>query len=195
MHIAVDLDDSAFDSLSTLLLFYNKKHGTNFKKKDFFTCWYREVWGGTVEEEQRELEEFYQSEYYDRIVPMRGAVDALRLLKEDGHILSVVTGRVYSLTEKTVKSIEKHFPNIFSEIYHTNSYGLTGVRIKKSEMCKKENVKLIIDDDPYHIVDCVNAQIPVLVYGDPWNVVPIDGSIRLKNWNQIPKVIRTLSSV
>lgn len=195
MHIAVDLDDTAFDSLPALLLFYNRKHGTNFKKKDFFSCLYRDVWGVTEKEEQNELEEFYQSKYYDKIVPMEGAVEALSLLVKYGFILSAITGRKYSLAEKTEKSVKEHFSNIFSNIYLTNSYGLEGVRIKKSVICKMNHVELFVEDDPCHIEDCVNFNIPVLVYGNPWNIIPIDGSIRLKNWNQILKVVRILLSV
>lgn len=195
MYIAVDLDDTAFNSLNPFLLFYNRKHGTNFKKKDFFTCLYRDVLGISEKEEQEELEEFYQSKYYDRIVPMNGSVEALSLLVKYGFILLAITGRKYSLAEKTEMSVEKHFPNIFSNIFLTNSYALEGVKIKKSEVCKKNDVELFIEDDPYHITDCVDSNIPVLVYGNPWNKIQIDGSIRLKNWNQILKVVRTLSSV
>jgi phosphoserine phosphatase len=195
MHIAVDLDDSALDTMRSLILFHNKIYGTKLKKKDFFSCWYREVWGGTQEEEARKVEEFTHSDYFDKIIPMPGAPENLRLLVEDGHQLSVITGRVYSLTEKTEKCVEKYFSNVFSGIYHTNSYGLTGVKIKKSDVCKKEKVDLIIDDDPYHVRDCVDARIATLVHGNPWNLVPIYGSIRLKNWNEILKVIRILSSV
>jgi hypothetical protein len=195
MHIGVDLDDTALDSINSLISFHNKIHGTNFKKRDFHSCWYREVWGGTKEDEVKELEVFSQSDYYNQIAPMPGSQLALHLLAEDGHKLSAITGRVYSLTEKTEKCIEKHFSNIFSGIYHTNSYGLTGAKIKKSEICKQFNVDVIIDDDLNHIIDCTSSDLPVIVYDSPWNQGALpEGSIRMKNWIKILELIRALCS-
>lgn len=195
MHIAVDLDDSSLDTLTAVLLYYNQKHGTFLKRENFFVYRFNEVWGGTLQEAINEMGEFYLSEYFEKITPMPDSERTLRLLHEDGHKLSVVTGREPFLSEKTEKCIEKYFPGIFSGIYFANTYGLTGTKMKKSEICIKNGVDLIIDDDLMHISDCVDAQIPVLVYGNPWNEISPKGSLRLKHWNEVLEIIRILSSV
>jgi len=194
MHIGVDLDDSALDSITPLLSFYNETHGSILQKEDFFSYEFNKVWGGTMEEAIQEVAEFYRSDYSDRIFPMLGAQRALHRLFTDGHKLSAITGRVHSLSEKTEKCIDKYFPNIFSNIYHTNSYSLTGVKLKKSEVCKREKVDIIIDDDLIHIKDCTSADIPVLAYDNPWNQGALpEGSIRVKSWIEILELIRSLS--
>ncbi|MCX6754065.1 MAG: HAD family hydrolase [Candidatus Nomurabacteria bacterium] len=190
MHIAIDIDDSAGDLLSGLILFHNERYGTTLTKEDFHSCWYREVWGGTKEEEVEKLIEFFKTDYFKNVLPMPGAQEAMKFLKKEGHKLSVVTGRIYSLTQQTEEWIDKYFKNIFSGIYHTNSYGLTGVKIKKSEMCKKQNMNLIVDDDLIHIIDCTNAGIPVFVFNSPWNQVDLpNGAIRMNNWSEIPSLM------
>jgi uncharacterized HAD superfamily protein len=193
MHIAIDIDDSAGDLLSSLILFHNDRYGTKLKRGDFHSCWYREVWGGTKEQEVEKLTEFFKTDYFKNVPPMLGSQEAIKLLKERGHKLSIVTGRVYSLTKQTEEWVEKYFGNIFSAIYHTNSYGLTGIKIKKSEMCKNQKVDLIVDDDLMHIIDCANAGISVLVYDSPWNqgVLP-SGTVRVMSWNKIPELIQRL---
>jgi len=169
MNIAIDIDDVIADLIRSLIMFHNKRYGTWLTREDFHSCWYREVWGGTKEEEVKKLEEFFETRYFNEVLPTIGSQQAMNFLIKEGHKLSIVTGRVYALTEKTENWIERYFPKIFSEIYHTNSYGLTGVKIKKSEMCKKQNMDFIIDDDMMHIIDCANSGIPVLVYDTPWN--------------------------
>ena len=191
MHIAIDIDDVIANLIRSLIIFHNYKYGTRLKKEDFFSCWYREVWGGTKEDEVRKLREFFETHYFDEILPTPGSQKAMSYLINEGHKLSVVTGRIYSLTKKTEEWIEMYFPNVFSEIYHTNSYGLTGTKIMKSEVCKKQNMDFIIDDDMMHVVDCTNAGVPVVVYDSPWNQGPLpNGSFRMKSWNELPDLIR-----
>jgi len=193
MHVAIDIDDVIADLMRSLVLFHNDRYGTKLTREDFHSCWYREVWGGTKEEEVKKLEEFFESHYFRDVFPTPGSQQAMNFLINEGHKLSVVTGRVYSLTQKTEEWIEKHFPNVFSEIYHTNSYGLTGKKLMTSEMCKIQNMDFILDDAMMHILDCSTSGIPVLVYDSPWNqgVLP-NGTIRMKSWDEIPKLIQQL---
>lgn len=184
MNIAVDLDDTILNNITNLILFFNSVYGRNLKKEQFFSCLYRQVWGGTKEEEQEILRNFCESKYFSEILPIKGSQRMMNVLKKNGHNLVVVTGRVYSLTKKTEDWVGKFFPNVFSDIYHTNSYGESGLRIKKSDMCKKLNMDLIIDDDFNHVVDCTNADIPVLVYSTPWNQNEFPKkALRLNEWN------------
>jgi len=195
MTVAVDVDDTIIDTIGSLILFHNNIYGTNFKEEDFYSCWYREVWGGTKEEEIKKLEDFYKSNYYSEIIPIKGSQKTLISLIEEGIEFQAVTGRVYDLIEKTEGYIKKHFPNIFSNIYHTNSYGLTGIKIRKSEVCKNINADFIIDDDMNHVVDCTNAGIPVLVFNKPWNqgILP-NGAFRMNSWEELPNLINQIKA-
>jgi len=169
-----------------LILFHNEKYGTSLKKEDFHSYNFWEVWGGTEEEACCKVLEFYQTKYFDDITPIPGSLDALSVLKEEGLSLFSITGRGSSLKEKTSRYIDHHFPNIFSEIHHANTFGHTSVRLKKSEICKKLGIGIIIEDDLRHITDCADAGIKVLVFDQPWNRVGLPGNaIRVNSWHQI----------
>lgn len=194
INIAVDNDEILFDFHGPLSLFHNERYGTNLKKEDFVSYNFYEVWGGTPEETKRKILEFLESDYFKNIKPTEGSQDAMKFLKDKGHNLFNVTGRMYSLIEKTENDIQKYFPNIFSGICFANSYG-TGIKTKKSILCRKLNTRLIIEDDLLHINDCANAGIQVLVYDYPWNqgILP-ENATRFFNWKQAINLVSNYSS-
>jgi uncharacterized HAD superfamily protein len=142
------------------------------------------------EEAEKIINDFYTTNYFKEIPPMANSSYALSEIKKQGHNLFVVTGRRYSLVEETKLWIEKHFPGIFSGIYHTNSYCSTGVRLLKSQMCIDINADSIVDDDMIHILDCASKGIKVLVYDHPWNRKELpDNAVRFFDWNEIIELI------
>jgi hypothetical protein len=183
INIAVDCDEILANLHSQLIVFHNKEYGTNLKKEDFTSYSFHEVWGGTVNEETKKVSQFFDSNYFKEVIPVEGSQKAMDFLKKKGHNLFVVTGRIISLTEETIVWIEKYFPNIFLGICFGNTYG-SGIKIRKSVMCKRLNVRLIIEDDLMHVADCANADIPVLVYDNPWNqgILPRK-AVRVFDWN------------
>jgi len=186
INIAIDCDEIIADLSSQLILFHNKEYGTNLTKEDFTSYCFHQVWGGTVEEETKKVSQFFESNYFKEVVPTEGSQEAMNFLKKKGHNLFIVTGRVYSLTEETLMFIEKYFPNIFLGVSFANTYGTSGPRMKKSVMCRKLNVRLIIEDDPIHITDCTNFGIPVFVLDKPWNQGPLpEKAIRVFDWKQM----------
>ena len=186
INIAIDCDEIIADLSSQLILFHNKEYGTNLTKEDFTSYCFHQVWGGTVEEETKKVSQFFESNYFKEVVPTEGSQEAMNFLKKKGHNLFIVTGRVHTLTEETLMFIEKYFPNIFLGVSFANTYGTSGPRMKKSVMCRKLNVRLIIEDDPIHITDCTNFGIPVFVYDKPWNrgALP-EKAIRVFDWKQM----------
>ena len=189
MNLAVDLDDSAIDLISQLVVFHNETYGTHLSKWDFTTYFYEEVWGGTSEEAIAKVDQFAKSNYFRNIVPIPDSQETLRRLSKK-HKLFLVTGRRKPLREATFTCINEFFPNIFEEVYFTNSFSTNGDRILKSEVCKKLDARLIIDDDMMHIVDCAGAGIPVLVFSQPWNQGTLpQKAVRLFSWKEIADVI------
>jgi uncharacterized HAD superfamily protein len=190
MNIAIDIDDSLADFLGQLILFHNEKYGTALKRADFNSCAYHEVWGGTATETNEKIREFGETDYFADIIPLPGSQETINSLKKKGHNLFVVTGRRTYLAEKTAAWIGIYFPEAFSGIYHTNAYALDGARIKKSQVCKDLDAKIIVDDDFKHITDCAGSDIKVLVYDSLWNQgeLPKD-AVRVSGWHEIIKVI------
>lgn len=194
IYIAVDNDDILFNFNDQIILFHNEVYGTNLKKEDFVSYNFNEVWGGTVDQAVAKVLEFFQSNYFKEIRPTEGSQKAMRLLKDNGHILFVVTGRIFPLVEQTEADIKKYFPNIFSGICFANTYGAEGIKIKKSVLCRRLNTRLIIEDDLLHINECTNAGITTLVYDYPWNqgVLP-EKAERVFDWGKALDRIREYS--
>lgn len=194
INIAVDNDEILFDLHGQLILFHNEVYGTKLKKKDFVSYNFHEVWGGTSEEATRKVSEFLGSDYFKKIKPVEGSQKAMESLKQRGHTLFVVTGRIHSLAEKTEDDIQEYFPNIFSGICFANTYG-TGIKTKKSILCRKLNTRLIIEDDLLHINDCANTGISVLVHDYQWNqgILP-ENATRFFDWKQAINLVSSHSS-
>jgi hypothetical protein len=90
------------------------------------------------------------------------------------------------LTQETNLWVEKYFPGIFSGIRFTNTYSGSGIKLKKSQVCKEFNAKIIIEDDLMHITDCASNGIQVIVYNHPWNREGLSENItRVSDWNEI----------
>lgn len=190
MNVAVDNDELLFDFVGSFILFHNKVYGTKLTKENFFSYRYYEVLGIREGEDIPRFTEFYQSEYFENIQPVEGAKEAMEHLKESGHTLFVVTGRIHSLVNKTRDDLIKYYPGIFSGISFANTYGTNGDKRKKSVLCRQLNSRIILEDDFLHIHDCANAGISVLVPNHPWNqgVLP-DGATRFFNWREATNII------
>jgi len=194
MNIAVDLDDSLADLISQLILFHNERYGTCFKKENFNSNNYVDIWGGTRNDNVIKIRQFFKSGYFEKIIPITGSQEVLKILRKNGHNPFLVTGRESHFEQITYAFIEKYFFDIFSGIYHTNAYSDNLVKINKSTICKELNASIIIEDDLIHIIDCANSGIKVLVYDTPWNQGALpDGTTRVFSWNQILEIINELS--
>ncbi|MFA6324873.1 MAG: hypothetical protein WCX46_01455 [Candidatus Paceibacterota bacterium] len=181
--IALDNDDVAVNFTGMLALFHNDRYGTNLKKEDFYTTVYEKVFKVSTEEKIHIMDEFYTTDYFKKITPEPYSLEAFILLKKMGFNLFLVTGRKYSLIEKTKNDTENFFPNVFSSIHHANTYGASGPKKSKSEICNELGLRLIVDDDPLHIKDCASAGMKVFIYDQPWNQGNFEGDcVRFFGW-------------
>lgn len=190
MKIAFDLDDTIVDLNTGLILFHNERYGTNLRREDFYIYSYWKIWGGSRDEAIRKVQEFLNSDYYRSILPISGAKEALLDLKEAGHELAIVTGRDIRMAGVTSELVDRHFVGIFSDIFYANSFVDNGATVKKSIICQRWGARTIIEDDPMHIVDCLEAGMKVLVPETPWNKDDFPaGATRLLAWKDIAKEI------
>ncbi len=190
MHIAFDIDEVTADLNTQLILFHNETYGTKLTRDDFNTYFYEDIWGGTLKEAIKKIDEFIESKYFKQILPTPGSQKALTFLKKQGLTLHSVTGRIHSLKKETAEWTQKYFPDIFSGIHHANTYGTNGIKINKSKICKDLNISTLVDDDMVHVMDCANSGISVLVYDHPWNrVVLPQKAKRVLDYDEIIKEI------
>ena len=188
MIIGVDLDEILSDTLTSVLEFYNKLHGTSIKRDSFHTYNYWEIWGGTREKAIELMDQFYDTDGFLNIMPVYGAFEALTKLKKLGFEFCIVTGRSKNFEKETKEWIDINYPNIFSEIYFANTFSIDNSDQRKSAILKKLGIKTFIEDDPYHITDCLNMGIKVFTIDYPWNKGLEDKNlIRVKSWSEILK--------
>ena len=186
MLLGIDLDEIVADSLDAIIKFHNEKYKTNLKKDNFVSYRFWEIWGGTKEESVKKISEFFKTDHLANIYPIAGSLGALADLKKSGHELFIITGRRNEIIKQTEEWIEKHFPNIFSGAHFANSYTLGGHERKKSDICKKLGVELIIEDDLLHATDCAKNGIKVFLFDYPWNQGNLSPNIeRVFSWSEI----------
>lgn len=190
MKIWVDLDEVLAEFVECFLLYHNKINNTNYKKEDFFSYNFPDVYGGTKEDNLQEVFDFQQSEYFPQIQPVVWAFEVLEKLKSD-HTLYIITSRQDYIQEQTRARVNKWYPNIFKEIYFTNEYSLEWTPRKKSDVCNELDIELMIDDSLIYAEDCATAERKVLLYNRPRNQAqPIASNIqRVQDWDEIDSLI------
>ncbi len=192
--IAVDLDEILSETLSSVLEYYNTIHHSLFKRADFTSYNYWEIWGGTKNDEVEFIKNFYKTDFVKNTKPVAGAYEALLELKKLGYQFCIITGRSDVYKEQTLEWINQCYPNIFSDTFFANTFKLDKSTRKKSDICKSLNIKILIEDDSFHIADCTSEGITVLVLDCPWNKsANYENSIRLYSWEEISKNIQLLS--
>jgi len=187
MRIAIDLDDVTVAIMDGLLKYHNGKYNTEFLVEHHTSWDLDKIWACTPNEAMRRVYDFYKSEYMDKLLPMPGAIEGIHNLN-DKHSLFFVTSRPTFIKEKTTIWLNEHLPNLSIPVYFTNQYSPEREKKeKKSDVCKRLNIELIIEDAPSNISDCIMNNIRVLVYSRPWNTSLIDTELmtRVHTWKDI----------
>lgn len=188
MLIGVDYDEVVAELLEGLLVHYNKKHGTNFRKSDFHSYNFWEVWGGTIEDAKKEVFDFYANPMFENIRPIEGSQIITKIISKK-HDLVIITSRPDKIRNESRQWLKKYFPGRFSGVYFTNDWGFNGHKMKKSGLCKELGVDMLIDDSLSYAKDCASCGTKVLLYNQPWNQsngLP-DSVKRVNSWYDILK--------
>lgn len=183
--IGFDLDDTTFNFIDNLILFYNDLYSTNLRREQFREYRFSNVCGGTMEEAIRIVDTFYTTKYFERMQPLPGAVEVASLLSQDD-CLEAITARPTSIKERTEWQVRTHFKDNFSKIFHTSNH-FTGAKNDgtKLEICLREGISVVVEDSLEYAMQFVNTGIKVLLFGNyPWNQngsLPADIT-RVENW-------------
>ncbi|MDO8511136.1 MAG: hypothetical protein Q7S55_03135 [Nanoarchaeota archaeon] len=189
MIIGVDIDEVLAELLEAYLRYYNQKYNTKTQKEEMFSYSFREVLGGTEEENQQNLLDFFKSEYFQNIKPVKGALKSINLLAQK-HRLCIITARPHIIQKETEQWLLKHFPDDFHSINLTNQWHGKGEKQLKSEVGKKQNIQIMIDDSLQHALDCAAQGIYVLLadFSYPWNQTSEklpENIKRVRSWEEI----------
>ena len=195
MKIAIDLDDVTVAIMDGITTFHNKKYNTHFSVHDHIDWDLYKIWNCTPEESMNRVYEFYNSPFMDTVLPMEGAIEGIGKLHIK-HSLVFITSRPVSVEEKTKKWLKKYFPSFHLPVYFTNQFTPAGhVKQKKSDICKKLDIPIIIEDSPMNVTDCITNNIRVLLFTRPWNTLIKNTRLitRVHNWEDITDEINKIT--
>jgi len=165
--IGVDLDEVLCPTIRYYCIFLNRKYHLTLREKDFKTYEFYEIYGVTRKEAIKDFIEFTGTEFFMNMQPYPDALEGVKRLKELDD-LCLITSRQEYLRGNTLRFLESFFPGVFSKVDFGNLYSLKGEKVGKLALCKKNNVKLLVEDDPRHARE-VSREIPVILVNKLWN--------------------------
>ena len=190
MKIGVDIDEVLAEFIRGYLNFYKCLGGRNILFEEVFDYDFWKVIGVDRSETFHLADLYYGSKYFEDISLVDGAERGIRELSKNNELF-LVTARPIKIKEKTELFIQKYFSDAVLGIFYSgdvfNSQGNF-----KSNICKMNEISLIIEDNFNCALDCARAGIDVLLFDKPWNRNhEVNGPIkRVKDWNEILENIK-----
>lgn len=186
--IHVDIDDTIADTTSTFLQYIEHKYKLKVSKEKLSLHKYNKIICEITKKEKDYFREFEKSNFHSKILPMKNSQKVIANLAKNNDLI-LISGRDSSRLEGTRKWIDTHFPNCFLELHLVNQYPREGEENgpKKTELCKKLNCNLSIEDDADTAISLTDLGINVLLFTQPWNQkTNLNGSIkRFNNWQEV----------
>jgi uncharacterized HAD superfamily protein len=192
MKIAVDLDEILAEFVEGFLKYHNAVYNTVFKKEDFF-CY--SMWIPMKLEQKiliERVEEFFNSENYNYLKPVPGSIESVEKLSKD-YRLFIVTSRPHQQFNLTKDWIDRYFPEMFTSIHFSHNHYMGGKGITKSEMCRRFDFGLIVEDSIEYAMECAENNVKVVLLDKPWNQeksLP-NNIVRAYTWKEAEEYIRT----
>lgn len=188
MKIGIDLDGVVFDSETTFRT-YEEIFDIDFLKSNNLVNRdepkFQARYNWTDQQEKEFIEKFFLTVSKESNL-MSGFIGVYNLLKSQGHEFVVITARggfVKQMKDDAIRILEEN--NIKFDKYYWNIEN-------KLEVCQKENVDLMIDDDWKIIQKLAENKIKTLYFRDT-NLVKLEENEYIKevnNWGDIYRYIK-----
>ena len=191
MNIGIDLDGVVFDSEKSFRV-YAELYDIQVLKRNSIVknqeLKFQERYSWSEEEQQDFLKR-----YHDKIIKesnfMPGAKDVLRLLKQEGHKLFIISARGgwnKKMIDITKKRFEENQMDIFDKYYFATE--------NKEDVCKKENIDLMIDDSYEKCKNISQCKIKTIYLKDaPSYDFKNEYTQILYNWGEIYRYIKEIN--
>ena len=191
MKIGIDLDGVVFDTekdfrvYSEIYDIVELKRNSKINEKEL-TFQKRFKWS------ESEIEDFFQK-YHKKILEesnyMPGAQSVLKMLKQEGHELIIITARG-GIDKRAIEWTEKRLKDDNMEIFDKYYYEVSN----KVEVCKKENIDVMIDDSNSKCKKVSESQIKTIYLKDsPSYELEENENLKiLYNWGEIYRYVKDL---
>ena len=166
LHFGFDLDGVCFD-WQYFVDWHNTIYATNFTKEEFLNIDNSERFGVSLSILQRRVDRMYKTVGIRNLLPAHGAVSAMRELSQIGKT-SVVTSRPPWAYDDTKYWLRANFGRTLNgDIYFTHNYHVpvaTAHLPTKSEVCVREKIDYLLEDDPVYAVPTGDAGVRVMLF-------------------------------
>ena len=189
MKIGIDLDGVVIDSETTFRT-YEEIYDIDILKENNLVnreepkCQERYNW--TKEQNQEFIDKYFLKVSRESNL-MSGFYAVYNLLKEQGHEFVVITARggfIKEMKDDAIRVLKENGIEFDKYYWHIEN---------KLEICQKENVDIMIDDDWRIIKNLSDNKVKTLYFRDT-NLVKLEENEYIKevnNWGDIYRVIRT----
>jgi len=183
--IAVDIDDVLFPMVADLIKYVDREHAVKLTPEDFKSYMLEDIWpAGTAEGEI--VFENYKQQITTEVAPVKGATSALGKLSAKYEVI-IMTSRDVKVEPITRQWLDRHFPEIFSQIHLLGNRKDSVTWRTKAEVCQEIGVSYLIDDSLKHLVLASEVGVKGLLFGDfSWNQGDLPkGVVRVKDWQEV----------
>ena len=193
MKIGIDLDGVVFDSEKELRVYSELYDMIDLKqnsKTDNRELKFQDRFQWT----EKETEDFLKK-YHKQIIEesnfMPGVKRVLKLLKEEGNSLILITARG-GINKDMIKITEKRLKENGMDIFDKYYWAIEN----KEEVCKKENIDIMIDDFCKNCESIANSKIKTIYLKDaPSYDLEENKYIKvLYNWGEIYRYIKDMEN-
>lgn len=192
MKIGIDLDGVIFDSEKDFRIYselYDMLELKRNSKKNEKEIKFQDRFDWTEEETNKFLEK-YHTKITEEANFMPGAKKVLKMIKEEGHELIIISARGY-INKKTIKITQQKFKENDLEIF-SKYYWATP---QKTEVCIKEKIDIMIDDSYQNCKSISEAKIKTVYLKDaPSYDLKENQYVKvLYNWGEIYRYINEVN--
>lgn len=177
--ILVDMDDTIECLTDAWIAWLNNRHGTDTKKEDI-DCWdFAKPFPTLTEREV--YAPLYEDAFWDTVLPMPGAKEAMEALICLGHEIYIVTSSVHeTISAKMTKVLFRYFP--FLDWQHV-------IVAQKKQMIRGD---ILIDDGVHNLIGGDYVKILMTARHNMNFNAEENGMIRVHNWHEVYDAILSL---
>lgn len=186
MNIAIDIDDTLTESFDYFVPFVAKYFGANEHELRQKNISY-----SNLPDEWKKDELGFAKTWFDKVVEYtpfkKGAAEAVRKLRSDGHKVIIITGRSDMFYTDAYETTKRELEN--GEI----EYDKLICTLNKPEACIEEKVDILIDDMPQNCDGAVKIGAKALLFDSKANREAKTSYKRVFNWKQVLEIIESMA--
>lgn len=164
------MDDVLVEFQQGWISYNNSRYGTSYVFEDFTDFDWSIVMKIPLEEAFRRLFEFYETEEFHKLVPIKESLENLHDLALNNSLM-VITSRPSTVSNASIKWLNTYYPHLFKQVLFTRQITKDGFdhKVTKADLCRQYQVDWLVEDAPFHAEQVANAGVKVALLEKPWN--------------------------